>query len=299
LMLVIVTADEGSDSFETINWHSYQGSKTNRWKFIHENIVSSPVANTLPNVILDWGSNEGFFSIHLARLFPKFVVFSVEMDNYLIKLHHSHIQETTTLNNIICEGKVDRKKLDTFIKSNINVGIQLLLSIVHWWDITRTLEDFIYYMEKLFSKSVITIVELPLPENDTAYVAKWYYNYTEESILKKIVNNMPNADIKLIGYERSTHSRDAQNRKIFLITNYNIQNYKYKLSYSECNQFISTIVDDDFESTFCYKREEKPPLYLPLQWTFIIIFSNILVGIIYLYYKLKNTKAKNTGQDFI
>jgi len=134
------------------------------------------------------------------------------------------LKELSIKNNYICRGKVNKDQLDKFIQSDIDIRYQLLLSVIHWWNITNTLNEFQYYLTKLFSKAFVTYIELPTVEDDTAYVADWYYNYNEDSLLRMITNKME-AKLEFIGYENATVKRDAKNRKLFKITN---NQYKQK-----------------------------------------------------------------------
>jgi len=146
-------------------------------------------------------------------------------------------------------------------------------------------------MKQLISKSFITFIELPSLQNDTAYMAPWYYSLSEELLLKSIIRDM-HANLEFIGYEVSTSSKDAKNRKLFMITNFEYDQ-DYTLSFKECNLFISLMSDNlETSTSFCSRLindKTKSGFSIIYQLISIFIFVVIQMTVMYIYHHKKKS----------
>lgn len=67
--------------------------------------------------VLDIGSNEGFFSLHCATMWPHARVVSVDGDDYWMGRHNLHIAELGATNNYACKTKLDEEKLEALMRA--------------------------------------------------------------------------------------------------------------------------------------------------------------------------------------
>ena len=151
-----------------------------------------------PVYAVDWGSNEGFFSISLLHSFPKWRVLSVDVN----ALYHGRrsqdaqrqkLEELLTRQSaargVLCEGSLSARAI---FKASAKAGTsewqpldyQLALSIFHWLPLP-TEAEFRKVLGRFLLSARTTFLELPDPAHAGSYngnpgYAEWRRWYTPD-----------------------------------------------------------------------------------------------------------------------
>ncbi|WP_414561706.1 MULTISPECIES: glycosyltransferase [unclassified Anabaena] len=157
-----------------------------------------------PNqTILDIGSNVGFFSINIAKIFPDNVFVSIEKQYHYARLQQELIKLEGVNNIILIHSEVTTEWLLKAIEACTYFDVTLLLSVLHH---IQDAEDFLKNLNHI-SKSFI--MELPHPDESRVCgkdVLKQQLTLEKISQVKPVFNKMP--------YEAKTHC-DAHLKRSF------------------------------------------------------------------------------------
>jgi hypothetical protein len=122
--------------------------------------------------LVDYGADQGYFSITLAHKFPRSRVISVEMGGVggeiwkkkgtldVIAIQEDMAKQHGVTNMRICQTKVLPTMFDALNAANINHRYQLVLSVFHWFELP-TRAAFEHAITNLFKNAATTFIELP------------------------------------------------------------------------------------------------------------------------------------------
>lgn len=150
--------------------------------------------------LVDYGSDQGYFSISVAKLFPKANVIGVEMGGVggeiwkkadsqdVLSIQEDKIQEHGVGRNMhICQTKVVPEQFFALKDKNLVSDYQFVLSVFHWFDLpTRT--EFDKTISTLFLNARTTFIELPIIGDNSPLIrkqvgwknfVKWYDGRTD------------------------------------------------------------------------------------------------------------------------
>ncbi|MGB3534380.1 MAG: glycosyltransferase [Microcoleaceae cyanobacterium] len=177
-----------------------EGVRQNEWERLE--VIKNHIKPG--QTILDIGSNVGFFTIQLAKLFPENVFVSVEKQPSYAKLQ-AELLKIEQLNNVILVNS--DISIDWLIKANqacTYFDVTLLLSVLHHME---DAESFLLELSKI-SKSLI--IEMPHPEESKVcgkQVLKNQLTLEKISQIKPIFNKL--------SYESDTHCDPALKRSFY------------------------------------------------------------------------------------
>ena len=144
--------------------------------------------------ILDIGSNAGFFTIQLAKLFPENVFLSIESNSSYAKLQRELLIQEKLENVILVNSQVTVDWLEQAAIACVYFDVTFLLSVLHH------MKNAIQFLEKLSKISKSLLIEMPNP-NETRVCGK--------HILKNQLNinniNKIKPVFKKLNYEANTH----------------------------------------------------------------------------------------------
>ncbi|MEH2081151.1 MAG: glycosyltransferase [Nostoc sp.] len=185
--------------------------------------------------ILDIGSNVGFFTINLAKLFPENVFVSIEREYSYARLQQELIQLEGVNNVILVHSEVTTEWLYKATQACVYFDVTLLLSILHH------IPDAEIFLTELNKISKSFIIELPHPDESKVCgkdVLKKQLTLEKISQVKPIFLKMP--------YEATTHcdanlkrsfyyaySPNYQRESIFPYIGYPLQPRNYTLKTTE------------------------------------------------------------------
>ena len=144
--------------------------------------------------ILDIGSNVGFFSIHLAKMFPQNVFVSIEKQYPYVRLQEQLIKLEGLNNIILIHSEVSTEWLTKAAEACTYFDVTLLLSVLHH------IPDAENFLTKLNQISKSFIMELPHPDESRVCgkdVLKQQLTLDKISQVKPVFIKMP--------YEATTH----------------------------------------------------------------------------------------------
>eukprot|EP01102_Stenamoeba_stenopodia_P022037 TRINITY_DN9045_c0_g1_i2.p1 TRINITY_DN9045_c0_g1~~TRINITY_DN9045_c0_g1_i2.p1 ORF type:complete len:416 (-),score=72.63 TRINITY_DN9045_c0_g1_i2:15-1217(-) len=176
-----------------------------RWKMIEHEIENDlRIDPSLKNrdqselVMVDYGSNHGYFSLQLAQKFPNGIVVSLEgeaVSEYksAASVHKEKMEELQVKNNVLCKTRAQPDSFARLFDQKQVFHYQLCLSVFHWFKMP-TKEDFEEALYHLLSNARTTFIELPEArlyhgrEGQHAWdsVNKWYSGRTEVEIIHDI-----------------------------------------------------------------------------------------------------------------
>jgi hypothetical protein len=161
---------------------------TTRWNLIKEHIQKSKF------VLIDWGSDAGWFSVNIAHAFPEAAVVSVEAGimshGNAIRLHIEKVKMYELKNNILVESLFGP---DTFTGlRKVPSDFQLVLSVFHhmgdgFGGNLRGVSEWDLAFCDLISGSNITFLELPneASRSETPHrIREWYSGRDVETVTR-------------------------------------------------------------------------------------------------------------------
>lgn len=177
-------------------------------------------------VLVDWGSDAGWFSVKIANAFPRASVISVEAglmsDGQNIRLHKEMLNTYGIVNNKLVNTLFGP---DTFAKlKTVPSSYQLALSIFHhmgngFGSYLNSAASWDVAFSNLISGAAVTFLELPNEENpnETPHrVRGWYAGRNLEVVIKSALeNNSIGAVVECLG--ETEHGKKGA-RKLFKIT---------------------------------------------------------------------------------
>lgn len=177
-------------------------------------------------VLVDWGSDAGWYSIKIAERFPESTVISVDAGTMLgsesIELHHKNMNELGIQNNILVNCFFGAETFRQLRKSPPDY--QLVLNVFHWigsgygkslngpreWD--RVFCD-------LISAASMTFFEVPNEDHpgETPHrIREWYDGRDVATVLRDALSrNQVRATVQLL--DEICHAHKGR-RKLFKIT---------------------------------------------------------------------------------
>lgn len=190
-----------------------------RWELIAPNITASEF------VLVDWGSDAGWFSVKVAHDFPGSEVVSVEAgimsDGAGIHLHRSKLAEFGIGNNTIVQSLFGP---DTFRDlRTVRSDYQLVLSVFHhigdgFGRYLRTEKEWDDAFAGLVLGSKTTFFEIPnedSPSETPHRIRAWYKDRDVESVIRSALNRSNvSATVELLG--ETQHGAKGP-RKLFKI----------------------------------------------------------------------------------
>lgn len=161
---------------------------TNRWNLIKEHIQKPKF------VLIDWGSDAGWFSVKIAHAFPQATVVSVEAGimshGNAIRLHIEKLKIYELENNILVESLFGPNTFTGLRK--VPSDFQLVLSVFHhmgdgYGGYLRRVSEWDLAFCDLISGSNTTFLELPNEEstNETPHrIREWYSGSDVETVTR-------------------------------------------------------------------------------------------------------------------
>lgn len=162
--------------------------------------------------ILDIGSNVGFFTINLAKLFPENIFVSIEKQYPYARLQQELIKLEGVNNIILIHSEVSTEWLYSAAQACTYFDVTLLLSVLHH---IQDAEDFLTNLNQV-SKSLI--MELPHPDESRVCgkdVLKQQLTLEKISQVKPVFIKMP--------YEATTHCDTDLKRSFYYAESPNYQ----------------------------------------------------------------------------
>lgn len=172
-----------------------------RWKAIYKSIAkdhepSRRNAPTTPFTIVDYGSDQGYFSISAANYFPQATVIGLEMggvggeiwnkgkkkDMDVLQIQEGHLERLGLTNMQICQTTMHQSHFFALKEAKAVSDYQFVLSVFHWFKLD-TRRDFEKVLVTLLSNARTTFIELPTIGDNSALIrkqvgydrfAKWY-----------------------------------------------------------------------------------------------------------------------------
>jgi len=161
-----------------------------RWSQISDSIYNDVERGfTVPHfTAIDYGSNEGFFSLALAKTWPSAEIISLDansmyhgeksMDKHRVKMREFNVSDRS---NYLCERTLVPSLFDALLRRVGNgapvFDYTLLLSVFHWLPL-KDVDEFRRVLVSALLTSRVTFVELPegghKPSANYAYFSRWY-----------------------------------------------------------------------------------------------------------------------------
>jgi hypothetical protein len=185
---------------------------------------------------VDFGSNQGYFSTVLSKLFPKSFIFSVDSNEFYQGVFpasvHARISDVSQHSNYICRASWTEAHI-THMYSVLNphkmaLTYQLVLSIFHWFKF-RSFEVAKSYLIRLIQSAIFTFIELPSPSSTISGEMKLWL---PDSILSihQLIHNICQIEVncKVISSETSVITDDGHSseREMVVVLNPSVMNYK-------------------------------------------------------------------------
>eukprot|EP00756_Hemistasia_phaeocysticola_P016041 Hpha_TRINITY_DN15451_c2_g3::TRINITY_DN15451_c2_g3_i2::g.174844::m.174844 len=144
-----------------------------RWGFLHKEIAADGDVNR-PFSLVDYGSDEGFFSISVAKAFPRSLVIGVEMGGVggsiwvkqgqkdVLKVTEGKIREHGVQPRVVmCQTGVGPQHFSALANAGARHDYQFVLSVFHWFSMPdRT--SFEEVLVTMLSNAKTTFIELPI-----------------------------------------------------------------------------------------------------------------------------------------
>lgn len=190
-----------------------------RWDLIKQELSADQF------ILIDWGSDSGWFSVTTALTFPRANVLSIDgsvmlgddnIQNHLMKIAEEKIKNNSLVNCLFDAGTFEAL-------SSYPVHYQLVLSVFHWIGdgVGRPLSNAVDW-DKAFLDLIqcaeITFFEVPNEDNprETPHqIRSWYGHRTVSEVISDVIGRSGlNADFKLLG--KIKHG-DKGHRQLFMI----------------------------------------------------------------------------------
>eukprot|EP01065_Artemidia_motanka_P035690 TRINITY_DN43580_c0_g1_i1.p1 TRINITY_DN43580_c0_g1~~TRINITY_DN43580_c0_g1_i1.p1 ORF type:complete len:342 (+),score=103.23 TRINITY_DN43580_c0_g1_i1:60-1085(+) len=144
-----------------------------RWAFLHKEIARDGSASR-PFSLVDYGSDEGFFSVSVAKAFPRSVVVGVEMGGVggsiwkkkgqldVLKVTENKIREHGVQPRIVmCQTAVKPKHFYALRDAGARHDYQFVLSVFHWFSMPDR-AAFEEVLVTMFGNARTTFIEMPI-----------------------------------------------------------------------------------------------------------------------------------------
>ncbi|KYQ93389.1 hypothetical protein DLAC_06070 [Tieghemostelium lacteum] len=183
------------DTNESFGYHPIRNLP--RWRMIEREIeYDLNHFRTIENgsFLVDYGSNSGYFSLHLAEKLPGATMFSLEgeaINEYRTAAteHETKMKEMNITNNFLCKTKVVSERFKELLEKKHVYEYQLCLSVFHWFGM-KTKEEFEEVLHNHLMNAKTTFIELPEPmryigkegQHAWKHVNDWYSGRNEVEI---------------------------------------------------------------------------------------------------------------------
>lgn len=147
-------------------------------------------------VVVEYGSNDGYIAVNLARRFPLGTVISLQGQEILEhegapERHEERLREGRIKNNPICRTSISPVIFDSLVGANQVFTYQLSLGVFSWVSPMETREQFENALVQHLKNARTTFLELPEAmqytpkenEHNGLKVNEWYANRNETQIL--------------------------------------------------------------------------------------------------------------------
>ena len=138
--------------------------------------------------VVDYGSNEGYFSLAIATSFPMSTIISVDFNEVFFGVtprdaHVRHRKHMSASNNLICHSQYSVSMINSLLSAGVRVRYALVLSIFHWLPL-RGRAEFLDTLCMAVQTAVTTFIELPeWGKNTTVNWEFWQHWYGPEDML--------------------------------------------------------------------------------------------------------------------
>eukprot|EP01062_Namystynia_karyoxenos_P068231 TRINITY_DN625_c0_g1_i1.p1 TRINITY_DN625_c0_g1~~TRINITY_DN625_c0_g1_i1.p1 ORF type:complete len:411 (+),score=107.23 TRINITY_DN625_c0_g1_i1:74-1234(+) len=163
----------GKTPFLQPEWGYNKKRNHARWAFIHKEIAMDGVGDRKLSLV-DYGSDEGYFSISVAHAFPRSVVMGVELGGVggsiwmkkgsmdVLQTQERKIREFGVQPRVvICQTGVAPKHFFALRKEGLRHDYQFVLSVFHWFSMPdRT--SFEEVLVAMLGNARTTFIELPI-----------------------------------------------------------------------------------------------------------------------------------------
>jgi hypothetical protein len=146
-----------------------------RWKAIYQSVSADQSLSPEPFTVVDYGSDQGYFSISFAHAFPNAFVMGIEAGGVggsiwvkkgkgpemdVLKIQESKLKELSLTNVYICQAKAHQRQFTQLNEKGSRSRYQLVLSVFHWFQL-ETAEAFQTALIEMFRNAQTTFIELP------------------------------------------------------------------------------------------------------------------------------------------
>jgi hypothetical protein len=194
-------SDNGGDAPAAVvqlpPWGYNTDRNVGRWKVIGKAIAADEARHRGRFVLMDYGADQGFFSISAAKMYPNADVMGVEMGGIggeiwkktgdVLRTQEGKLKEHGVRNYLICQGKVLPEHFFKLHDAAIAHDYQFILSVFHWFDLP-TRDGFERTVAMAFRNAKTTFIELPTIGDNSAQIrrqvgwknfVKWYDGRTD------------------------------------------------------------------------------------------------------------------------
>lgn len=207
-----------------------------RWKAISTSIAGDNRQGAF--TVVDYGADQGFFSISTAAAFPTARVIGLELGGVggeiwkkknsqdVLEIQEQKVKELRVEGRMmICQTMVKPEHFSALEAVHSVSDYQYVLSVFHWFDL-KTREDFEKTIAALLRNSKTTFIELPTIGDNSKLIrqqvgwenfVKWYDGRTDTGIILReaaeahniVVKVTPIASVPWIRWTRVVHRIDV------------------------------------------------------------------------------------------
>eukprot|EP01060_Flectonema_neradi_P009644 TRINITY_DN16865_c0_g1_i1.p1 TRINITY_DN16865_c0_g1~~TRINITY_DN16865_c0_g1_i1.p1 ORF type:complete len:323 (+),score=47.32 TRINITY_DN16865_c0_g1_i1:46-1014(+) len=190
------------------------GRNLPRWEKIKKEMLSDSGDMSQPMTVVDYGANQGYFAIAIARMFSQSQVIAVESSSSRYVWNRKGTVDVLTLQAkkvrllgiseryVVCESNIRPEFFAELRKEGVGHDYQLALSVFHWFELPDQ-ASFEVALSNLVSNARTTFLELPHARQGVGskYFTKWYAGRTNLSaVLSESFTSMNiNCSVKQIG----------------------------------------------------------------------------------------------------
>ena len=188
-------------------WGYNKNRNIPRWKALWRSIADDVAKEGDTFTLIDYGSDQGFFSVSVAKSFPNALVMGIEAGGDggsiwnkkakvqidVLEIQESKFREHHLNNVLICQTKAHQDQFTQLREKGLVSRYQFVLSVFHWFQLP-TAEAFQKAVCTLFLNAKTTFIELPTIGDRSALIkkqvgwdnwSKWYAGHDSvDSLLK-------------------------------------------------------------------------------------------------------------------
>ncbi len=205
-----MTALRAADYLREKGWGYHPERMEPRWRAFGRSLRTQQPHPRAGALCVDWGSNEGYFSVKLGGLYANAKVLSVEaeVDEYggVRAKHLASAEREGVRNNVQCRSQVHGREFERTLGTfGWCWDVQLSLSVMHWFEYTDH-DSFLWRLGWLLLSARTTILELPEARvygPDTGQTRwsplnRWYGGLVDETAL--VVKAIQHVQFRGAGY---------------------------------------------------------------------------------------------------